>query len=225
MSCATKVFEPNVDAHKASQAIHAILRENEVCLGGASVGKGFVTAARYYLTEYLTSRGKFDFLKESGAELVKHSMLQDMPVEDSFYVVDIGVVISQYFQWRKYFPRVEIFYAVKCNPDPVIVKTLLALGVNFDCASRNEIRLIKKLANEMSKDPEIIYANPCKARLHLIEAVCKGVTLVTFDNIPEIVKCAAVSKHIKLVLRIVTDDRGSQCRLSSKVSISISYHT
>ena len=73
---------------------------------------------------------------------------------------------------------------------------------------------------EATKDvpgtPDIIYANPCKSRLGLLEAVCKGVRMVTFDNEMEIGKCAAISKSIQLVLRIITDDRGSQCRLSSK---------
>ena len=40
--------------------------------------------------------------------------------------------------------------------------------------------------------------------------------MVTFDNAVEVQKCAAVSKKIELILRIITDDRGSQCRLSSK---------
>ena len=40
--------------------------------------------------------------------------------------------------------------------------------------------------------------------------------MVTFDNAIEIQKCSAVSKKIELILRIMTDDRGSQCRLSSK---------
>lgn len=31
------------------------------------------------------------------------------------------------------------YYAVKCNSDVVVLRTLAALGVNFDCASREEI--------------------------------------------------------------------------------------
>ena len=37
---------------------------------------------------------------------------------------------------------VEPFYAVKCNPDPVIVKLLAALGCGFDCATKGEIDLV-----------------------------------------------------------------------------------
>lgn len=98
----------------------------------------------------------------------------------------------------------------------MIVRTLAVLGCNFDCASREEIRLVKDIAKDLPRQPDIIYANPSKARAHLLEAVCKGIRMVTFDNAEEIKKCAAISKHIQLILRIVTDDRGSQCRLSSK---------
>ena len=51
---------------------------------------------------------------------------------------------------------------------------------------------------------------------HLIEAICRGVRMVTFDNVAEVEKCAAISPDIQLIMRIITDDRGSQCRLSSK---------
>lgn len=117
---------------------------------------------------------------------------------------------------RRFFPRVEPFYAVKCNPDPLIVKTLAILGCNFDCASSTEIRLVEEATKDLPRKPDIVYANPCKARAHLIEAVCKGVRMVTFDNAVEIQKCAAVSKKIQLILRIITDDRGSRCRFSTK---------
>jgi ornithine decarboxylase len=111
---------------------------------------------------------------------------------------------------------VEPFYAVKCNPDPLIIKTLALFGCNFDCASRNEIRLVQEATKNLPQTPDIIYANPCKARAHVLEAVCKGVRLMTFDNAAEVEKCAAISLRIQLILRIITDDRGSQCRLSTK---------
>merc|ERR1719444_563761 len=40
--------------------------------------------------------------------------------------------------------------------------------------------------------------------------------MMTFDNVDEVEKCAKISKKIELILRIITDDSGSQCRLSSK---------
>ena len=197
-----------VNGAQASGILEDILRENSALLGGSSIGQGFGKAARYHIRETLVKRRK---------QLDHPDLdLQSPVLEDSFYVVDLGVVVSQVFQWRKYFPRVQPFYAVKCNPDPVILKTLAILGCSFDCASLTEINIVQDVCKDLPRKPEIIYANPCKARNHLIQAVIKGVQMVTFDNVSEVHKCAAISKKIQLILRIVTDDRGAQCRLSSK---------
>ena len=56
--------------------------------------------------------------------------------EDPFYVVDLGRVINLYDTWMDELPQVQPFYAVKCNEDPALVKTLAALGTGFDCASK-----------------------------------------------------------------------------------------
>lgn len=198
-----------------SDALDDTFKKYGIVLGGASVGKGLQQAANYYIGQHLGGKDVPDYYKLDGAEDLKADIVSD-PAEESFYVCDIGVVMSQFWQWRKYFPRVESFYAVKCNPDPLVIRTLAILGSNFDCASRSEFRLVQDVCKDLPRKPEIIYANPCKSRVHLIEAVCKGVKIVTFDNAAEIVKCAKVSKKIQLVLRIITDDKGSQCRLSTK---------
>jgi len=208
-----------VDPHETSGILDEILRESNAYMGGASMGKGLKKAAQYYLEQRLASVSSTNPMKKilelPGAGLLS-AECNPNPNEEPFYIVDIGVLVSQVFQWRRFFPRVEPFYAVKCNPDPVILKTLAILGCNFDCASRTEIALVEQASRDLSRKPEIVYANPCKARSHLIEAVCKGVRMVTFDNATEIQKCASISKHIQLILRIATDDRGSRCRFSTK---------
>mmetsp|Transcript_19505 Transcript_19505/g.29344 ORF Transcript_19505/g.29344 Transcript_19505/m.29344 type:complete len:719 (-) Transcript_19505:122-2278(-) len=196
--------------------LSSIIRDNQIFLGGSSMGKGFRRAARYYL-RYVSPLKIADQaypVVNDNAALLNHGVAHQ--VEDPFYVLDIGMVVSQLYQWKQYFPRVEPFYAVKCNPDKVILQTLAKLGCHFDCASRNEIRLVQELTAGSARTPEIVYANPCKSRSHIIEAVCRGVTLMTFDNPAEVKKCASVSNKIRLLLRIITDDSGSQCRLSSK---------
>lgn len=204
----------DVDEVESAITLTQMFREKKVWLGGSSMGKGFRRAAQYYLNN-LKARTAPEHFNFDGASDLNDS-IKAGPVEESFYVIDLGVIVSQFYQWRLAFPRVEPFYAVKCNPDPLIVKTLAILGANFDCASRAEIRLVQDVTKDLPRKPEIIYANPCKARGHMIEAVCRGVRMVTFDNVSEIAKCAAVSTKIQLIMRIVTDDKGSQCRLSSK---------
>lgn len=207
------------DASSPSAGLLAeILRSNNVYVGGSSMGKGFRRAARYYLRKQAPTRIDHSIAAYNADKALLNDGV-DHRVEDPFLVVDMGMVVSQLYQWRQHFPRVEAFYAMKCNPDPLLVQALAAMGCHFDCASREEIRLVKKMTKDLPfpyNSPDIIYANPAKARSHIIEAVCSGVRLVTFDNEVEVKKCASISKHIQLVMRIITDDSGSQCRLSSK---------
>lgn len=205
----------DIDESQASGILSDVIKESNVYLGGSSIGKGLKKAANYYMKNHLLKMDAPTHFNLSGASDLNEDA-EKIPLENSFYVVDIGIVVSQVYQWRKFFPRVQPYMAVKCNPDPVILKTLAILGCNFDCASANEFRLIHRLTEDLPRKPEIIFANPCKPRSHILEAVCKGIKMMTFDNVSEVEKCAAISKKIELVLRIMTDDRGSSSRLSSK---------
>lgn len=204
---------------RAESLLTPVFKEYNVHMGGSSVGRGFQRAARYYLEKLApnaagSTAGAVKDNMMNGGELEED--LPPLPVEEPFYVCDLGIVVAQYYQWKRLLPRIQPYYAVKCNPDRAVVKTLLMLGADFDCASRQEIRLVQEVGESCSLSPNIIYANPCKPRAHLIEAVHRGVRLVTFDNVAEVEKCASISKSIQLIIRIVTDDAGSQCRLSSK---------
>ena len=42
----------------------------------------------------------------------------DTDIEQSFFIADLGEVYRQFVRWKKNLPRIEPFYAVKCNPDP-----------------------------------------------------------------------------------------------------------
>ena len=50
-------------------------------------------------------------------------------------MVDLGRLIYLHDYWYDKLPRIQPFYAVKCNDDPAFLKTLAALGTGFDCAS------------------------------------------------------------------------------------------
>ena len=103
--------------------------------------------------------------------------------------------------------------AVKCNPDPQVLRLLAALGAGFDCASKAEIEQVL----EMGIDPSrIIFAQPCKISSHLKYASKNGVKQVTFDNAEELYKTKKFCPDAELYLRIQTDDSASLCRLSMK---------
>jgi len=138
--------------------------------------------------------------------------------EEAFYIVDLGRVIQHYVDWVRLLPRVHPFYAVKCNNDTGVVKTLGSLGVNFDCASKNEIQQVLDMGYDPSR---IIYANPCKMKSHITYARNAGVDLMTFDNSAELKKVAEVFPTARLVIRIITDDSSSVCKFSSKFGVPL----
>lgn len=133
--------------------------------------------------------------------------------EDSFFVADLGVVYRQHLRWMKNLPRVDPFYAVKCNGDSKVLQLLTRLGIGFDCASQVEISKMLSLGVEPSR---IVYANPVKTPSYLRFARQAGVELMTFDNSDELCKIAQFFPSAKLLLRIVTDDSNAVCQLSNK---------
>lgn len=57
--------------------------------------------------------------------------------------MDLGMVLKRFDLWKKTLPRVEPFYAVKCNSDPILMRVLADCGAGFDCASKKEIDMVR----------------------------------------------------------------------------------
>ncbi|EKX33132.1 hypothetical protein GUITHDRAFT_81731 [Guillardia theta CCMP2712] len=133
--------------------------------------------------------------------------------QDPFYIIDLSMVLKKLNDWKSFMPRVQPFYAIKCNNDSFICKLLALSGCGFDCASKPEI----EFALNMGVEPErIIYANPCKAEAMLRYAKDKGVRKMTADNVEELHKIASIFPAAQIVLRIAVDDSKSVCRFNSK---------
>ncbi|TDL25554.1 ornithine decarboxylase [Rickenella mellea] len=160
-------------------------------------------------------RGHPDIHLRSG--VIKASRLaaqSEHNAEKAFFVADLGQVYRQHQRWKRFLPGIEPFYAVKCNPDPFVLRLLAALGAGFDCASSGEISQVLQIGGV---DPsKIIFANPCKATSFIRNAAKSGVDMMTFDNGDELYKIARVHPKARLVIRILTDDSKSLCRLGLK---------
>jgi len=82
-------------------------------------------------------------VQESIETLIGNKIVEDtFDGEEAFYFIDLGTVMKKYKQWNALLPKVKPYYAIKCNPNPAIIKTLASVGVNFDCASKTEIQQI-----------------------------------------------------------------------------------
>ncbi|KAN0075621.1 Pyridoxal-dependent decarboxylase, pyridoxal binding domain containing protein [Elaphomyces granulatus] len=138
--------------------------------------------------------------------------------EDPFFVADMGEIYRQHLRWKMNLSRVKPFYAVKCNPDPEILRLMASLGNGFDCASKAEIDVALNTGVDPSR---IIYAQPCKTKSYIRYAAQMGVKQMTFDNADELYKIKTNFPNAELYLRILTDDSTSLCRLSMKFGASL----
>jgi ornithine decarboxylase len=137
-------------------------------------------------------------------------------------VIDHAVIRRNYAAFRKHFPKVQAYYAVKANAEPEIIRTLYRAGASFDVASLPEFMLvyenIRKLpARERQQFiwDKIIYANPTKPR-QTLEALNRYKPLVTFDNLTELRKIRRYAPDAGVVLRLRVPNTGSVVELSSK---------
>ena len=99
-----------------------------------------------------------------------------------------------------------------------MLRLLAGLGTGFDCASKAEIEQVLSLGVDPSR---IIYAQPCKTKSYVRFAAELGVKQMTFDNSDELYKIKRFFPDAELLLRILTDDSTSLCRLSDKFGVSL----
>ncbi|HSQ92846.1 MAG TPA: type III PLP-dependent enzyme [Methanoregula sp.] len=157
------------------------------------------------------SRARKELLKELASE-------HGTPI----FVIDHEKIRENYREFKTYLPSVQIYFAVKANSNPEIVRTLYEMGSSFDVASMPEFMIVYENIRHMpAKERQdwiwdkIIYANTIKP-IETLEALDQYKPLVTFDNAEEIKKIRNHAPHAGLVLRIRVPNTGSMVELSSK---------
>lgn len=144
---------------------------------------------------------------------MKHAFKQG---DRSFYHVHLDRLVTNIKTWKKYFPNITPYYAVKCNPNPHILNVMAFNGCSFDCASKGEIKVVEKLQSSFGTSPDIIFANPIKMPSHLKFSDKVGVNLMTCDSTDELTKIDKNCSNANVILRIAVDDSQSLCKFNKK---------
>lgn len=153
----------------------------------------------------------FEREETTKTDIIDYFLTKDSNFE-SFFIIDIGKIIERVKLWYTYLPNIEPFYAVKCNPDPVILEALSSLGIGFDVASKEEVQLVSSLADKDS----VIFANPVKSNTDITFYEYRNMDMMTFDCIEELKKIAPLHPYSRLVLRLLVDDSQSDIPLGEK---------
>lgn len=128
-------------------------------------------------------------------------------------ILSLKQIEANYLCLKKYMPRVRVFYAIKANPHPEILKTMINLGSSFDVASDGEIRTLYDMGVQGER---LIYANPVKTTGGLEACRECGVSKMTFDSASEIDKIKAQCPDATVLLRLRIDNSSAHVDLNKK---------
>ncbi|MGA2943084.1 MAG: alanine racemase, partial [Xanthobacteraceae bacterium] len=121
-------------------------------------------------------------------------------------VVDLDVVRENYLGFAKALPDTRVYYAVKANPAPEILKLLVELGCCFDVASVNETHQV--LAAGATAD-RVSYGNTIKKEREIAAAYKLGVSMFAVDCEAEVEKVARAAPGNRVICRIHCDGSGA----------------
>ena len=121
---------------------------------------------------------------------------------------------SKFFQ--KNFPG-KILYAVKTNPHPEVIKTLIESGIDqFDVASIEEIKAVKKFNNLI----KCSFMHTVKSREDIKESYykfgVKAFALDTKDELIKIIESTNNAKDLELFVRVAVSNEHAEIDLSKK---------
>ncbi|MCC6468833.1 MAG: type III PLP-dependent enzyme [Alphaproteobacteria bacterium] len=128
-------------------------------------------------------------------------------------VFDLASVEQKYREIEKAMPETRIYYAVKANPAPDILKLLVKLGSCFDVASVPEVELCLAAG---AKPENLSYGNTIKKERDIATAYERGVRLYAFDSEAELEKIARAAPGARVFCRLLAGSEGAEWPLSRK---------
>ncbi len=110
-------------------------------------------------------------------------------------------------------PGVELYYAMKSNPDPELLGLLSGLVDGIDVASYPEVAL----AAAAGVTPErLFHSHPVKKDTDIVACVRHGVQWFTFDNPDEIPKLRLHAPDASVLLRVAIKNDSCVVDLGAK---------
>lgn len=137
----------------------------------------------------------------------------DPTARTPFVVVDLAAVRARYHLLSTLVPGARVYYAVKANPAPQVITTLVRAGSGFDVASRPEIELCLRAGADAA---DISYGSTVKKCSDIAFAHERGVRRFAFDSLAELHKIAENAPGSDVYGRLRSDGTGSVFPLDGK---------
>ena len=150
--------------------------------------------------------------KFKSVEELVNQLKPDKPV----YCIRKNSILSASKFFQKKFPG-KVLFAVKTNPHPEVIKTLIKSGIDqFDVASVEEIKAVRKF----SQTAKCSFMHTVKSRENISEAYFKyGIktfALDTKDELIKIIESTGNAKDLELFVRVAVSNEHAEIDLSKK---------
>ena len=143
-------------------------------------------------------------------------LINQLKPEKPVYCIRKNSIQSATKYFLKNFPG-KILYAVKTNPHPAVIQTVINSGVDqFDVASIEEIKSIRNF----SQTAKCSYMHTVKSRESIKEAYfnygVKTFSLDTKDELIKIIESTNNAKDLELFVRVAVSNEHAEIDLSKK---------
>ena len=143
-------------------------------------------------------------------------LINQLKPEKPVYCIRKNSIESAVKFFLKKFPG-DILYAVKTNPHPIVIKTIIDSGIaQFDVASIEEIKSIRNF----SQTAKCSYMHTVKSRESIREAYfnygVKTFSLDTKDELIKIIESTNSAKDLELFVRVAVSNEHAEIDLSKK---------
>lgn len=130
-----------------------------------------------------------------------------------FLVLDLDKVKYKYDELKENMPLADIYYAVKANPHPEVIKVLRDKGAYFDIASVYELDLLLELGIAPER---MSFGNTIKKANDIKYAYEKGIRLFVTDSESDLDKLAKNAPGSRVFFRLLIETSGADWPLSRK---------
>ncbi len=143
-------------------------------------------------------------------------LVNQLKPEKPIYCIRKHSIQTAVKYFKSNFPG-KVLYAVKTNPYPEVIKTIIESGIDqFDVASINEIKNIR----QFSSTAKCNYMHTVKSRESISEAYFNyGIKIFSLDTKDELIKIIQSTKNAKdleLFVRIAVSNEHAEIDLSKK---------
>ena len=145
-----------------------------------------------------------------------NELVNTLKPEEPVYCIRPNSIKKSVEFFKNKFPG-KVLYAVKTNPDEKVLKIINDSGIqNFDVASLNEVKLVRKINNKA----KVYFMHTVKNRESIKEAYTKynvkDFALDTKDELLKILEATNNAKDLNLYVRVSISNEHAEIDLSRK---------